>query len=386
MLLFLIWPLLSFSSSYDYTMTIGEQMLVRRPLSSPLTISNPKAAKIIPVKGGLHVIGKSVGVTTVMSRQSGKVSIAIISPKVAALRRDIDSRLEHIHGIGSQVVNNQIVLSGTAYRLSDWKKVVQWVKENPKIVISAVEPLSEEWGVGQAKSQILELKPMIEISIVIAEMKKHSGRQLGLNPPQSYSATIIPSAHLRSFETQYNSLNVSIDAGFTKAEGRVLANPKLLCRSGDTAHFIAGGEIPIKIISFKTSEIQWKKYGVILDITPIADAHDRLSTKILTEVSLLDQANKVDGIPGLLTNRIETHFNLQGPNTIALSGLIKSETVRNQKGLSGLGEIPILGELFKSRSYLDDRTELIVFVTPRVISVDQVTSTLPLGLDWENLQ
>jgi len=149
---------------------------------------------------------------------------------------------------------------------------------------------------------------------------------------------------------------------------KVLANPKLLCRSGEAAHFVAGGEIPIKIMNWKTSDVIWKRYGVILDITPVADLNQGISTKLVTEISLLDEAHTVDHIPGLLTNRIETHFDLRGSKTIALSGLIKSELGKGTTGLPLLSQIPILGELFKSKNYQDNRTELVVFVTPRVIS------------------
>ena len=150
--------------------------------------------------------------------------------------------------------------------------------------------------------------------------------------------------------------------------GKVIANPKLLCRSGESAHFLAGGEIPIKLVGFKTSEVQWKKYGVILDITPLADIQRGISTKLVTEVSLLDEAHKIEGIPGLLTNRIETHFDIRGEKTIALSGLIKNEIGRGSQDTPLLSAIPLLGELFKSKEYKENKTELIIFVTPRVIS------------------
>ena len=231
--------------------------------------------------------------------------------------------------------------------------------------------LAQKYGLMEEPSgNTVELRPMVEIEVIIAEMKKNYMNSLGLKPPEVYSASILPAPDLSSTTVTFNPFTPEFHASFSQNKGRVLANPKLVCRSGEVAHFVAGGEIPIKIISWKNSDVIWKRYGVILDITPVADMNDGISTKISTEISLLDEAHKVDGIPGFLTNRIDTHFDLRGTKTIALSGLIKSEVGHNSSGIAALGEIPILGELFKSRDYQENKTELIIFVTPRVISPD----------------
>jgi pilus assembly protein CpaC len=112
----------------------------------------------------------------------------------------------------------------------------------------------------------------------------------------------------------------------------------------------------------------WKKYGIMLNVKPKADFSGKMSISIETEVSSIDMSHAVDQVPALYTNKIQSHFELNGPRTIALSGLIKSDQGENSSGLPGLSRIPILGSLFSSKEFQDNRTELVVFVKPEVIS------------------
>ena len=96
------------------------------------------------------------------------------------------------------------------------------------------------------------------------------------------------------------------------------------------------------------------------------DLTQKLSIKIEAEISSLDRSVSVEGIPGLKTNRVKSHFDLSSPKTIALSGLIRAEEARAQDGLLGIQHLPILGKLFSSREFQREQTELIILVRPRV--------------------
>jgi pilus assembly protein CpaC len=145
----------------------------------------------------------------------------------------------------------------------------------------------------------------------------------------------------------------------------------LLCRSGKEAEFMAGGEFPVKVSSFRSSEVVWKSYGIRLHVKPLADVSGRMSIAIETEVSELDESHKTDDqIPGLFTNKMQTHFDLTRSRTIALSGLIKSGQSRHSSGLPGLSSLPILGPLFSSQEFKDEQSELVIFVTPEVMKAD----------------
>ena len=155
------------------------------------------------------------------------------------------------------------------------------------------------------------------------------------------------------------------------AVSRVLARPNLLCRSGKEAEFVAGGEFPIKIFNYRQQDVVWKRYGIVLKIKPKADASGRISLGLETEVSTIDPAHTVDGIPGMLTNRVASYFDLTRPRTIVLSGLLKNEDSVHNAGVPGLSGLPILGPLFGSKEWKENRTELVIFVRPSIVSEEE---------------
>lgn len=151
---------------------------------------------------------------------------------------------------------------------------------------------------------------------------------------------------------------------------RILANPKLVCESGGSADFLAGGEIPIVIVTPETRTVEWKTYGIILKLKPTLEEGNRIRTRITAEISTVDHGGGSSDVPGLLTRRVSTDFVTPPGGTVMLSGLVKSETAKDVAKLPFLGQIPILGELFKSRSFRANKSELAVFITPAEVRQD----------------
>ncbi len=147
---------------------------------------------------------------------------------------------------------------------------------------------------------------------------------------------------------------------------RILAQPKLLCRSGEKAEFLAGGEIALPIVTANTSSVEYKQYGLILNISPVIDNYDNIATSIEVENSNI--TDFVSGIPNFQTSRVKTSINISNGQTIALSGLVSYNHSKSVDKVPGIGSIPILGELFKSRNFRRDESELVIFVTPQVIT------------------
>lgn len=218
--------------------------------------------------------------------------------------------------------------------------------------------------------QQVHLAPLVRVQILVAEFKKSMSSKLGVEWEGKFAAQFAPVALAQP-------IPLTIHAFEREGLGKVLASPTLLCRSGKEAQFLAGGEFPIKVSSRKSSDVIWKQHGVLLKIKPLADRSGRMSIAIETEVSAIVPSDIVDGLPGLSTNRIETHFDLVGKQTIALSGLIKKESGENVAGLAGLSKLPILGPLFSSRDYMDNRSELVIFVTPEVVAAEGDTDDRP---------
>jgi pilus assembly protein CpaC len=187
------------------------------------------------------------------------------------------------------------------------------------------------------------------------------------------------------FDTK-NQLGTVIKALQTRGQFQSLAEPNLVAESGKEASFLAGGEFPIPIAQGTGANIgitvQFKEFGVRLTFTPTV-VGDRVHLKVRPEVSALDFTNAVvlNGfrIPALTTRRTETELELQNGQTFAIAGLINNTMNKTLQRLPGIGDIPILGLLFRSEANQKDRTELVVMITPQILPNNSpgVTSDLP---------
>jgi pilus assembly protein CpaC len=158
-----------------------------------------------------------------------------------------------------------------------------------------------------------------------------------------------------------------VNAAVAKGDAYVLAAPELATKSGGKAEFLAGGEIPIpKAGALGAVDVEYKKYGMILHISPVIDANNNITAKIETELSHIDAGVTYGGFPGFLTRRTESEVSMRAGETMAISGLIDAETSKAGDSVPLLGSIPILGRLFRSDAFQHRRSDLVIFVTPEV--------------------
>jgi pilus assembly protein CpaC len=165
-----------------------------------------------------------------------------------------------------------------------------------------------------------------------------------------------------------------------------LAEPNLVAESGKEASFLAGGEFPVPIVQGSGTNmgisVQFKEFGIRLNFTPTVNG-DRVHLKVRPEVSTLDFGNAVvlNGfrIPALSTRRAETELELRNGQTFAVAGLMNNQVASTLQKVPGIGDIPIIGHLFRSRASQKDQTELVVMITPEILATDSdgVTNTLP---------
>jgi pilus assembly protein CpaC len=146
-----------------------------------------------------------------------------------------------------------------------------------------------------------------------------------------------------------------------------LAEPRLSSRSGGMAALTVGGEVPVVTSTMSGQSVTYKDYGIILGIEPTLDIYNNIIARVSVSVSQLDLANAVDGQPAFKKRFTENDVRLKPGETLALSGLITREEQIAYSGLKWLSDIPILGELFKSKSFVEGETELVILVTPTVI-------------------
>ena len=236
-------------------------------------------------------------------------------------------------------------------------------------------------GIGQNIESVLVIgsSRMVELDVEFVEVSKNSLDKIGLKWPTNISGT----ASLDFTETRVlrgDSKDIREWTGKVAAQtsfglalqfndgiSRLLARPRLVTASNREAKFLAGGEVPIPIATKDRMHVEWKEYGIRLNITPVADALGFINTKITTEVSQIDQSVAVMGIPGFLSRRVTTEVSVRDGETIVLSGLLYVSEGKDVTKVPLLGHIPIIGELFKSRNFREQKTELVIFVTPRIV-------------------
>ncbi|MCC7405834.1 MAG: type II and III secretion system protein [Bdellovibrionales bacterium] len=232
-----------------------------------------------------------------------------------------------------------------------------------------IRQISESWGLRpEFSSQEVTLRPLIRTQIIVAEVSRQRLTTLGLSWPDSVNARLVP----RPEASQ--DWGLVLNAIEQSGAGRVLANPSLLSRSGDPAEFLAGGEVPLRLTSYRSRQITYKKYGISLQVLPRSDRRGYLDVDLKVEVSHPDLSMSAEGLPAFKVNQIKSHFNLDQRQTIALGGLIRQESGTTSQGLPWLSQLPILGHLFASKDFRESRSELIILVTPEVYEPSALTS------------
>ena len=187
------------------------------------------------------------------------------------------------------------------------------------------------------------------------------------------------------FSEKYD-LGMMIRALQTRGLFQSLAEPNLVAESGKEASFLAGGEIPVPIAQPSGGAVavtvQWKEFGIRLNFTPVVNGN-RVHLKVKPEVSALDFNNAIvlQGfrIPALTTRRTETEIEIENGQTFAIAGLLNNTMNSAMQKIPGIGDIPVLGLLFKSKAAQKNQTELVVMITPEIVpnGSSGVTSTLP---------
>lgn len=238
----------------------------------------------------------------------------------------------------------------------------------------------------------VRMESIVRMSVKMVEVRKNALNELGINwasqidgPALTTAGDFVSSSLFRSsnslganlplnvkpFSTHFGlatSISSQINLLSSTGDAVTLAEPTLSCINGGVASFLAGGELPYPVTGNNgQTSVEFKEYGIKLNIHPFVDNDKRIYTKILTEISQIDAAVSVLGVPGILTRRTETEMNVVAGQTIVLSGLLSAESSEDIDKIPGLGDIPYLGALFRSKSYRNQKTELIIFVTPEVV-------------------
>lgn len=227
----------------------------------------------------------------------------------------------------------------------------------------------------------IRVDPTISFRVFILEISRQAHRVLGLSWPSSAQNAFVFSPKT----TLFNPIWIAhIQHLSSTGQARVLAEPMLAVKNGSQAELSAGGEIPIRVTGHFENKVVWKHYGLKIRIQVAGVAGKHIRTKIDTQSSQLDDATAVDGVPGLRSTGMNTEIDAVEGQPILLTGLFHSEAAKDVDKVPLLGDIPLLGELFKSRRFRGRESELLVALLP---SFGATTTTLPLqsmrGLEFD---
>lgn len=327
--------------------------------------------------------------------RSHRVKIVVQNNDMARVTRDLQSFFRDIPNVRTRGIGDNILIEGDNISDADRDRIAEIVKRFPQVIDftsrvgfdrmfefdvrfveisrSGLEDLGIDWTT--------QGKPLLGFEI--AGDLYHNNREgipvsAALDDGNARSAVNIGTDRLRRFSSRVSvvgSLFGRLNLLAQKGDAVILAQPRLAARNRGTASFLAGGEIPIATASATgTPNINFKEYGIRLEILgPVADDSGTIRARIRTEVSSLDRSVAVLGVPGLLSRRTETEFNLREGETLALSGVISRDQANDVSSVPYVGEIPVLGSLFRSTRFQDRESELVVFLTPRVLRRERVS-------------
>lgn len=356
----------------------GVTVAAQKPLD-PLNFNGLPGAKLSNLRGKLLIQGEILGrqvyqklLLLLRNQASGVVVLALPSPGIRESLIEQANTLLANRGLMTVTVTNaghRFFLEGTVTRPED----VDLAYETVQNVLPNIEnhiPLP------------LSLAPTVLIKVFILELSRQAHETLGLSWPSHTlnAAVFTPQAML------FNpSWAVSIHHLSARGQARVLAEPSLAVKLGSHAELSAGGEIPIRTTGRYENKVVWKRYGLSVKLHVIGTTGKHLRTKIETESSQLDSATAVDGVPGLRTNNMSTEIDAPVGQPILLTGLFQAGSAKDVEKLPLIGDIPLIGELFKSRRFIEHDSELLVALLP---SLGSVETKIPLeslrGLNFDD--
>jgi pilus assembly protein CpaC len=380
------------SGSHFVPLGIGKSVVIDLPGDvKDVLVADPKIANaVVRSARRAYLIGVAVGQTSVYffdadGKQLAGLDIAVtrdLNGVRTALRQmfpDSDIRIE---GVGDGVV-----LAGTA--------------ANPAEAQQAFNVATRLAGEGKVvNSLVVRGGDQVALKVTVAVVQRDVVKQLGIdltgsvgqgaavvnfttsNPFTAFGQALSDTAATGKFASVTATLKAMERAGVI----RTLAEPTLSAISGESATFLAGGEFPIpaglscdnsKSPPLCQAQIQYKKFGVSLNFTPVVLAEGRISLKVMTEVSDLSSDNAMTlsmpgstqtmTIPSIRVRRADTTVEIPSGGSLAMAGMIQETTKSQINGVPGLTQIPVLGALFRSRDFVNRQSELMILVTPYVV-------------------
>ncbi|MGZ6016879.1 MAG: type II and III secretion system protein family protein [Phenylobacterium sp.] len=360
------------------TISVPKDKALSFRLDEPATkivVSQPDIAEVVATTDrSFYVRGLDVGSTNLLVYGPGGRLLQMIDVRVGydarALQSDIDTALPG-ENVKVTTLGEGLLLTGTVSSTS---------------VATRAKAMADKFAPDGATSALLvSASQEVVLEVRVMEATRSSLQDAGFagsftsgNTSMSWGSGLIgntPANGVLGFATHagVNGVNLSLEALEERGIVRTLAKPTLVAVSGGKASFLAGGEFPYPVPQgLNQITLEFRQYGVKLDFTPTVQDNGLIRLAVAPEVSQLDQTNsiKIDGVqvPGLITRKADTTVEIRDGDSLALGGLFMHTYNNDLRQFPGLGDIPVLGALFRSARWARNETELIIIVTPHIVT------------------
>lgn len=374
-----------------------------------LAVGNPDIADIRLLSNNDYlVVGKKAGSTSLLvwSNNGRQEYNVYVSGDDEGTEKAIQKAIGY-PGVKVQMMNGKLLLRGKVknqYEHDSAVKVAQLYLGSGGGAASSASANGEGQGAA-ADSNIIDLLDMtnpsqVRLEAQIIEINTSAERNLGI---QYWSPTIDSSSSGSSSDddltrgssglfyagenfknsrgsfgwlgSHFSNINASLQALVTEGKARILSRPSITTMSGQKANILIGGRIPIPTSAGDGQiAIDWREYGIKLNIEPVVDAENKITSKVHAEVSTLDYGHSVTendfSIPAIASREADAVINVRSGMTMAIGGLLNSQDGKTVTKIPLLGDIPIIGQFFRHTQKTRDNRELLILITPTLVSDD----------------
>ena len=385
------------------SVSINESRYVQEAGLSRVAVGNPEIADVQLLSAReFLLVGKKSGSTSLLvwSANGRQEYLVTVTGENSGLAAMIEKAI-NLPGVTVQMVGDKILLRGTVmnqYEKDLALKIAGLYTGTAPMATSTSGSGSSSAGkaIDKTGGNVIDLLQMarpsqIRLEAQIIEISSSNKRELGIQygtkSGDGDSGSKIDAEGTIYAGEDWNTrgwggwlvrhsstINAALNALITQGKARILSRPNISTLSGEKARILIGGSIPIPVNNDGKVSIEWKEYGVKLDIEPVADQMDKITSKVHAEVSRLDYANGITqngfNVPALATREAEAVIHVSNGMSMIIGGLLNSEDGKSVTKIPLLGNIPIIGEFFKHTSRTRDKRELIIIITPHLIAED----------------
>ena len=346
--------------SAELELAVGETTVMPRPHVQRVIVGRSDVLNAsVLANGDVVVVARGAGRSSLSvlgaDGRAERWNVHVASFDMPRLLKEVETFIGNMSNVTVRALADKVVVDGSDMSEAQLFRLNELAKQYPQVVNLTAFHKDRAW------------EKMILIDVHVVEVARNRTRDFGIRWQNT-----LPGPQVEPFKGRIglvSSIESTISLLESEGEAVVLADPQLTARSGKPASFLVGGEIPYQAINQNgSSQITFKKFGVELEVTPIAMDSGAIVSSVRAMVSEPDASlNPLSGVPGLRSREANTWFNVKSGETMVIAGLLQRNKSATTDRVPGIGRVPILGHLFRGRKAEHRETELVIFVTARTV-------------------